>query len=83
MTERELNIEFIRRIANELDEQSVRSALQYVSVLQDPTKMTNKEKMIARINRQLSRLCEGYVRDVMICADTLLDIQREKEEKNA
>lgn len=40
--------------------------------------MTNKEKMIQRINETIQKLNEEYIRDVMVCADTLLDIQKNK-----
>lgn len=44
--------------------------------------MSNIEKMIQRINRTLQELDENYVRDIMVCADTLLDIQRKKAERS-
>lgn len=40
--------------------------------------MTNKEKMIKRIIETVEKLNEEYVRDVMICADTLFDIQKKQ-----
>lgn len=45
--------------------------------------MSNAEKMQKRISETLSKLSEGYIRKVMVYADTLYEIQLERSNEQA